>query len=214
MKVCVFIIATAALLFLSSCNRASYVSGTVTDANSVVVNEKLDQASLELTNIEPLLSSCAACHGSNGVSVNTDWPTLSGQNRDYLLLQLKNFKAGKRVNSVMPAALLADFDDQQLASIADYYSALPQSVQHQDISELNDLPGAHVRARCVSCHGMDGRPVTSLWPSLTGQKTGYLIKQLRDYKSGKRQHPVMEVIAKELSDQQMIDVSEYYNRQK
>ena len=35
-----------------------------------------------------LVATCAACHGSDGNSVNSDWPKLAGQNQKYVYDQL------------------------------------------------------------------------------------------------------------------------------
>ena len=48
-----------------------------------------------------LVGSCVACHGTDGNSVNTDWPKLAGQNEKYLYEQLKYFKSGERNNALM-----------------------------------------------------------------------------------------------------------------
>ena len=43
-----------------------------------------------------LVESCVACHGTDGNSMNTDWPKLAGQNA-HLYEQLKYFKSGERI---------------------------------------------------------------------------------------------------------------------
>lgn len=45
---------------------------------------------------------------------------------------------------------------------------------------------------------------------LTGQPKIYLVEQLRNYRSGKRQHEVMSVIAKPLTDAEIDNVAEWY----
>ena len=51
------------------------------------------------------------------------------------------------------------------------------------------------------------------WPNLQGQNSAYLYKQLADFAMGARESMIMNVIASELSDQQMKDVSDYYENQ-
>ena len=46
-------------------------------------------------------------------------------------------------------------------------------------------------ATCVACHGQDGNSMVGLWPSLAGQNTNYLVRQLQHIKSGKRSIDVM-----------------------
>jgi len=162
------------------------------------------------SNIQVLTQSCQACHGSNGISVQSHIPHLAGQQKKYLLKELKAFQSGIRVNPFMPKELLAQLSDYELTQIADYYAQLPQNKSN---ARVENKTGENVRAYCVSCHGMTGNTVTSKWANLAGQQKAYLQKQLMDYKSGKRQHMIMEVIANELTNQQIADVAQYYSQQ-
>ena len=47
-------------------------------------------------------------------------------------------------------------------------------------------------------------------PHLAGQPAVYLIEQMQDFRSGKRQNPVMSVIAKPLSDRDIQDIAAWY----
>ena len=151
---------------------------------------------------------CVACHGEAGIAPADFWPNLAGQQHDYLLNEMKAFRDGSRFDPTMSASVKG-FSDKQLAALAAYYSSLPApSAKPGKVNEA----GRQVRARCVSCHGMDGNTVTSHWPNLAGQKAAYLEKQLRDFKDGTRPGPIMQVIASELTDQQIKDVAEYYSQ--
>ena len=44
---------------------------------------------------------CLACHGTNGVGITADYPTISGQHRDYLERALHDYQKGGRKNPVM-----------------------------------------------------------------------------------------------------------------
>ncbi|WAK02420.1 c-type cytochrome [Methylobacter sp. YRD-M1] len=68
--------------------------------------------------------------------------------------------------------------------------------------------------RCQECHGQDGNSDDGRIPSHAGQYAGYLIKQLRDFQSGARKHPVMSVIAEDLSEADMADIAAYFASQK
>jgi len=156
-----------------------------------------------------LAASCAACHGENGVSANEIWPNLAGQQRDYLAKEMRAFRDGARVDPSMPAALLKGVSDEQILSLAAHYSAMDPA----DPAVVEEgTPGKNVRANCVACHGMRGVTVTSLWPNLAAQKEAYLRKQLLDYQSGKRKHPIMDVIASELTKEQIAAVAKYYSQ--
>jgi cytochrome c553 len=63
---------------------------------------------------------------------------------------------------------------------------------------------------CVVCHGPLGLSQVPNAPHLAGQPEIYLAEQLRAYRSGKRNHEVMSVIAKPLSDEDIDQLSAWY----
>ena len=69
-------------------------------------------------------------------------------------------------------------------------------------------------AVCGACHGPDGNSANPLWPKLAGQHAAYLVKQLKDFKSGARKDPVMAPMASPLSDQDMENLAAYFASQK
>lgn len=69
-------------------------------------------------------------------------------------------------------------------------------------------------AACVSCHGVDGNTIVPTFPKLAGQSESYLLKQLKDFKSGDRADAVMNGIAMPLIEKDMADMSAYYAAQK
>lgn len=153
-----------------------------------------------------LVQTCAACHGEQGVAPSGQWPNLAGQKRDYLVNQIKAFRDGQRKEPLM-LPMVQDLSDTQIAQLADYYASLPTPERRE--SEVSEL-GRHVRARCISCHGDEGITVNSEWPNLAGQNAEYLQKQLLDYRSGERKHLLMQVIASELTKEEIEAVSTYF----
>ena len=73
-----------------------------------------------------------------------------------------------------------------------------------------------VKTICSSCHGLNGVAASGgnsvIIPNLTAQHKDYLIAKLKDYKSGKVNHPQMTLIAKMLTDDEIEYVSEWYSR--
>lgn len=63
---------------------------------------------------------------------------------------------------------------------------------------------------CAACHGGAGISAVPMYPNLAGQKAMYLSKQLKDFKSGKRQDPTMKGMSMALSDTDIANVSAYY----
>ena len=68
---------------------------------------------------------------------------------------------------------------------------------------------------CSLCHGLDGRATTggnsAITPNLTAQQRDYLIAKLKDYRSGRINHPQMSLIAQMLNDKDIENVSEWYS---
>ncbi|MEO8509522.1 MAG: c-type cytochrome [Betaproteobacteria bacterium] len=67
---------------------------------------------------------------------------------------------------------------------------------------------------CVACHGPGGNSPAGAFPILAGQTFRYTFLQLRDFKEGRRKDPVMSPMAEPLSRDDMIDLAEYFARQK
>jgi cytochrome c553 len=65
-----------------------------------------------------VVQTCAACHGTDGVGILPEYPTLAGQYADYLQRALKDYRSGKRQNAIMNgfAGQLSDADIKAVAS--------------------------------------------------------------------------------------------------
>jgi cytochrome c553 len=66
---------------------------------------------------------------------------------------------------------------------------------------------AKFTALCVACHAADGNSGVPAYPKLSQQHPEYLVKQLREYKSGARKNAIMQGFAAQLSDADMINIS-------
>jgi DmsE family decaheme c-type cytochrome len=66
---------------------------------------------------------CAGCHGAEGVSANPEWPSLAGQDAQYLADALKAYKNGSRSNEIMKG-IAASLDERAAANLASYYASL------------------------------------------------------------------------------------------
>jgi len=70
-----------------------------------------------------LASTCFTCHGTDGRSVGGSPPSLAGQDKNHLLQQLQDFKAGKRPATLMHQQAKG-YTDQQLEAIAGYFAGV------------------------------------------------------------------------------------------
>ena len=83
---------------------------------------------------------------------------------------------------------------------------LPLGVAHA----ADAVAGKAKAEMCALCHGPLGLSQLPDAPNLAGQPVIYLTGQLKNYRSGKRQHEVMSVIAKPLTDQEIDDLAACY----
>lgn len=74
--------------------------------------------------------------------------------------------------------------------------------------------GKTLSQTCAICHGNDGNSSNPVWPKLAGQHAEYIVKQLKDFKDGKRVNAQMAPMVASLSDQDMKDLGAYYSSQK
>ena len=159
---------------------------------------------------------CAACHGADGNSANPEWPSLAGQHEGYAIDQLMAFRGGDRVNVLM-SAQAAGLSDEDMADLAAYYRAQTITPTPAD-PELAARGGQLYRlgdaergiAACVACHGPKGLGNGPAgMPVIAGQKSVYLISQLKAYASGDRvadsetKTRMMQLISERLSDEDM-----------
>jgi cytochrome c553 len=68
-----------------------------------------------------------------------------------------------------------------------------------------------VAGLCQACHGMDGLSKNPESPNLAGQLENYLAKALNEYRSGERKNESMNIVAKELTDEEIANVSAFYS---
>ncbi|MDX1391375.1 MAG: cytochrome c [Rheinheimera sp.] len=67
---------------------------------------------------------CAACHGSNGISIIPDYPNLAGQKEKYLQSAIKAYRDGERKNAIM-SPMATGLTDADVANLAAYFASLP-----------------------------------------------------------------------------------------
>ena len=65
-------------------------------------------------------------------------------------------------------------------------------------------------ATCSACHGPNGISPNDIWPNLAGQKEGYLMAQMKAFRDGQRNNPMMTPMAAPLSDTDIADLAAYY----
>jgi len=66
----------------------------------------------------------------------------------------------------------------------------------------------------AGCHGPDGNSSAPDFPKIAGQHYDYLLKALKDYKSGARKNPIMAPLAANLTQRDIEDLAAYYSGQR
>lgn len=175
-------------------------------------------------------AACMACHGPDGNSLADMWPKLAGQLPDYIVKQLKDFKAGKRVNEQMsPQA--ANVAESDMPDIAAWFAA--QTIKPGDSDPSLRAKGEQIYLKgkgrpvpvtaCVGCHGPAGagnKNWNKTWsnlpavlaPGIGGQHAAYVDSQLRAYRDGSRSNDparVMRNIAHGLDDGEIKALAAY-----
>lgn len=159
---------------------------------------------------------CAACHGVDGNSSDPVYPKLAGMDQEYLMRQLRAFASGKRREETM-STIVAGIDPNDFSALAAYYGKLkpapgkvndPQLAAQGKILYDDGNTDSGVPA-CAGCHQPDGKG-NARFPRLAGQHQVYTLKQLADYKSGRRAtDPLMTTVGKRLTSDEAKALAEY-----
>ena len=93
--------------------------------------------------------------------------------------------------------------------------AAPNAVAGTATAKADPAAGeARFGAACVACHGQGGNSGTPANPKLAAQHDAYIVKQLQEFKSGKRPNPIMQGFASQLTDADMKNIAAYVSTQK
>jgi cytochrome c553 len=109
------------------------------------------------------------------------------------------------------AALLAAPAIQSLAA-----EGAPQPAAAAPAAAKPDLNAGSNKfgAVCAACHGADGNSAIPANPKLAQQHPEYLVKQLTEFKNGKRPSPIMQPMAAQLSDADVRNIAFWAGSQK
>ncbi|HEV3181444.1 MAG TPA: c-type cytochrome [Steroidobacteraceae bacterium] len=152
--------------------------------------------------------TCLGCHGIDGYrNAYPDYsvPKLEGQNPEYLVSALHDYRKGDRSHITMHSQA-AELSDQDIADIAVFFAGRP-------LSSSGKAQGTVPKAAtlCTSCHGQDGVAIAPMYPSLAGQHQDYLARALEEYQNGGRKNPIMRGLAAPLKPAEIAQIAAYYS---
>lgn len=70
---------------------------------------------------------CIACHGADGLGINTTYPKLAGQYPDYLEQALNAYLDGSRTNPIMKG-MVNGLTAEDVKNLSAYYASLPAGI--------------------------------------------------------------------------------------
>lgn len=160
---------------------------------------------------------CRVCHGDEDNPEEPMIPKLAGQYADYIQRQIYNYQEGTRSDPDMTRISSTLTNRRDLADIASYFASLKQMkgtpVANEEGEKLYQKRG------CLNCHGEFGKgkpSYNSIFPIVGGQKKGYLIKQMKDFKSGERTSDIsgiMTLVMNQMTYNEIVAVAEYMSGQ-
>jgi cytochrome c553 len=167
------------------------------------------------TELSEKLAPCLSCHGAEGQSQAENVPSLGAQTTSYSVIQLFMFREKIRVVDLMNEAA-KELTDDELQSMAAALAALPvpkPPADPGDPARLERARGLIVQNHCNICHRSDFSGQQTV-PRLADQREDYLLKTLREYKSGTRHayEPIMIEVLQPIDDAQLVEFAYYLSR--
>jgi len=177
---------------------------------------------------------CAPCHGPGGQGGSKgSYPRLAGISPEYIISQLKAFKARERVNIPMvPFTAERELSDQDIFDVAAYITELKLETRiatvegrvdgytrllaARQVLQIPRVPGdvdkgaVLYKEGCERCHGENGEGRTNA-PPFAGQYTKYLKKQINDINADERLHPRPSRIIQPLSADDVQNLLAYFS---
>lgn len=163
----------------------------------------------DATNLEDgrkVAGMCRTCHGLDGKARIPIAPHIGGEPVDYLISQLRAFKTGAREHEMM-TVVASGLSDEQITKVATWFNhftieaTLPTGKTEDDAPQL-----------CVGCHGANGISELKDAPNLAGETNIYIETQLKAFRTGKRTHDIMSPIARDLTETEMQEASDWYSK--
>lgn len=178
--------------------------------------------------------ACNSCHGPEGLGDdNMGTPRIAGQFYNFLLKQLEDFAADKRMDKTMFVmnANAKGLSEQDRKDVATYLASLRKKGDVK-VSDLEALKAAGQTVglthkgkslvewggnekgipACKACHGYNGIGAPPIFPMIGQQRYTYLVNQLKNWRDGSRANDpkaAMREVAKKMSDEDIHNAAAY-----
>lgn len=166
---------------------------------------------------------CGECHDLDGVAGNGHFPNLAAQKASYLRKQMDDFRAARRSNDHGQMGTSSrEATGRILDEVVAYFADLPppppvaaEGLSAAAAERAKQLLEHGSRADkippCVNCHGLSPKRAFDA-PWLEAQQADYIVRELKDFRSGRRGNDpdgVMEKVARTLSDDDIAALGPY-----
>ena len=175
------------------------------------------------------LARCARCHGYDGRGVGASaQPRIDGMSASYLHGALAAYASGRRASGIMQSQASA-VEWRHLEALARHYAGAGSAPQRVPAASPSGpraggaSAGARIARRgiperkvpaCAACHGPTSHRRAVEYPPLAGQDAGYLERQLRLFREGRRGGSafaaIMTLAAQGLRDDDIAALARYY----
>jgi cytochrome c553 len=176
---------------------------------------------IDMTGVEPW-DACGECHGLDGAGNHIKFPRIAGQKQPYIIKELFDFRAGRRKNDGGQMVQMAgELKEEDIPRVAQWFAAQTPPWPKLTIEAEPDLARARQLAlqgepgipACLSCHseaalGMLDKPYDA--PRLAGQRDYYIVKELHDFREGRRGNDserIMRKIADRLTEADIVSLA-------
>jgi sulfide dehydrogenase cytochrome subunit len=151
-----------------------------------------------------LTAQCDSCHGPQGVSSESDMPSIGGQSADYIAGSMRDYQLWgrpcikstyRRGDTTRPKTdmckIAGGLSDEDIEALSAHYSSLPFVAARQEFDPERAAAGAALHEKhCDSCHEQGGK-VAGRGPIIAGQWTLYLKSALKFVPTGEHLVPPM-----------------------
>ncbi|MEA1988975.1 MAG: c-type cytochrome [Pseudomonadota bacterium] len=167
---------------------------------------------------------CNACHGEDGKPYTRNFPSIQGQNHEYTVKMMLDYRDGRRWENYKRADVMvkisADMTDQQIADVAAFYAEQPPTAwkaaakegheQAKALATTGDM--SRMVMACAGCHGAEGRG-NGVTPALAGQIPEYFVRTMQAYHEKDRANDVNNMMfqfTKGLTEAEIKALADYY----
>jgi len=159
-----------------------------------------------------LVYKCTVCHGADGISTKSVFPTIAGLPVDVQVDAIQGYRKGTRDCGPVPrmCKVSQNLTDDEIRAMAEYFAAKPFKPAEQPFDAALAARGKHLNEDyCEVCHG--DSPDHAENGILHGQWAGYLRYSMNQYRTGQRaQPPSMRRATEALSEADTEALVNYY----